>query len=225
MPARDAGLIRHLGSSNVRPEHLAEAQAIAPVVCVQNQYGIGARPEQDEFLRTCGEQGVAFVPFYAIAGAGREMGARDADREEVLAVARTRGECGAGPARVDAAPRGTCAGHPRYRQPGSPGRKRGRRPTAPLRGRAGRPGLPPPGRSVSERIRDVGRRGTRTAAWSPVAGVTTAAGRRAARRSRHARCRGCPSGHPAWLLSFRVPQPCQRSTSIQALNRRRPRCP
>ncbi|WP_246466662.1 aldo/keto reductase [Streptosporangium album] len=67
---RDAGLIRHLGISNVHPEQLAEARAIAPVVCVQNQYGIGARPEQDAFLRTCGEQGIAFVPFYSIAGAG-----------------------------------------------------------------------------------------------------------------------------------------------------------
>ncbi|MGP3638405.1 aldo/keto reductase, partial [Streptomyces sp. 24-1644] len=72
---REAGLIRHLGLSNVTPEHLTEAQAIAPVVCVQNQYGIGARPEQDAFLRRCGEEGIAFVPFYAIAGAGREAGA------------------------------------------------------------------------------------------------------------------------------------------------------
>lgn len=88
---RDAGLIRHLGISNVTPEHLAEARAIAPVVCVQNQYGIGMRPEHDEFLRSCGEQGVAFVPFYAIAGAGREAGASGADSDEVLAVARAHG--------------------------------------------------------------------------------------------------------------------------------------
>ncbi|ACZ88048.1 aldo/keto reductase [Streptosporangium roseum] len=88
---RDAGLIRHLGISNVRPEHLVEAQAIAPVVCVQNRYGIGAQPEQDAFLRTCGEQGVAFVPFYAIAGAGGEAGAHGSDSDEVLAVARAHG--------------------------------------------------------------------------------------------------------------------------------------
>jgi aryl-alcohol dehydrogenase-like predicted oxidoreductase len=88
---RDAGLIRHLGISNVTPQHLAEAQAIAPVVCVQNMYGIGVRPDQDEFLRTCGEQGVAFVPFYAIAGAGRTAGTTGADRDEVLAVARAHG--------------------------------------------------------------------------------------------------------------------------------------
>lgn len=67
---RDAGLIRHLGISNVRPKHLAEALAIAPVVCVQNRYGLGASPERRGFLRVCGEQGIAFVPFFAIAGEG-----------------------------------------------------------------------------------------------------------------------------------------------------------
>ncbi|MFJ7206907.1 aldo/keto reductase [Streptomyces sp. NPDC098789] len=72
---RAAGLIRHLGLSNVRPHQLAEARAIAPVVCVQNAYGLGSSPDQAEFLRDCGEQGVAFVPFYAIAGAGRTAGA------------------------------------------------------------------------------------------------------------------------------------------------------
>ncbi|MFF3343094.1 oxidoreductase [Streptomyces flavidovirens] len=88
---RDAGLIRHLGISNVRPGHLAEARAIAPVVCVQNPYGIGARPEQDELLRACQEHGVAFVPFYAVAGAGREAGASGVESDEVLAVARAHG--------------------------------------------------------------------------------------------------------------------------------------
>jgi pyridoxine 4-dehydrogenase len=84
-------LIRHLGVSNVRPEQLAEAQAIAPVVCVQNPYGIGMRPEHDEFLQDCGEQGIAFVPFYAIAGAGGQAGVTDAHSDEVLAVARAHG--------------------------------------------------------------------------------------------------------------------------------------
>jgi aryl-alcohol dehydrogenase-like predicted oxidoreductase len=88
---REAGLIRHLGLSNIRPGHLAEAQAIAPVVCVQNPYGIGMRPEQDEFVRTCGEQGVAFVPFYSIAGSGREAGATGGHPDEVLTVARAHG--------------------------------------------------------------------------------------------------------------------------------------
>ncbi|MGW7453426.1 oxidoreductase [Streptomyces sp. NPDC054787] len=88
---RQAGLIRHLGLSNIHPHHLAEALAIAPVVCVQNRYGIGIRPDHDAFVRSCGEQGIAFVPFYAIAGTGREAGASGAEHEEVLAVARAHG--------------------------------------------------------------------------------------------------------------------------------------
>ncbi|MFJ7587721.1 oxidoreductase [Streptomyces sp. NPDC097617] len=94
---REAGLIRHLGISNVSPEHLAEARAIAPVVCVQNMYGIGVRPEHDAFVRACGEQGVAFVPFYSIAGSRREGGADGTESEVVRAVARAHG---ASPAQV-----------------------------------------------------------------------------------------------------------------------------
>ncbi|MDI2130674.1 oxidoreductase [Yinghuangia seranimata] len=88
---RQAGLIRHLGLSNIRPHHLAEATPIAPVVCVQNQYGVGVRPEDDEFVRTCGEQGVAFVPFYAIAAQGTTHGASTHDAPEVEAVAEAHG--------------------------------------------------------------------------------------------------------------------------------------
>ncbi|MFE5792646.1 aldo/keto reductase [Streptomyces sp. NPDC056503] len=88
---REAGLVRHLGLSNVRPHHLAEAQTIAPVVCVQNMYGIGASPEQKEFLRICGEQHIAFVPFYSIAGTGRTAGATTDHSPEVHAIARAHG--------------------------------------------------------------------------------------------------------------------------------------
>jgi aryl-alcohol dehydrogenase-like predicted oxidoreductase len=84
---RAAGLIRHLGVSNARPEHLDQALAIAPVVCVQNSYGLGHRPQQDELVRRCGELGVAFVPFFAIAGAGREAGPGNAESAEVRAIA------------------------------------------------------------------------------------------------------------------------------------------
>ncbi|MEU7336160.1 aldo/keto reductase [Streptomyces sp. NPDC007074] len=85
---RDAGLIRHLGVSHVTAGQLAEARAIAPVVCVQNPYGIGASAEDTSLLRICGELGLAFVPFFAIAGAGREAGPGARDGETVRAVAR-----------------------------------------------------------------------------------------------------------------------------------------
>ncbi|MCL8016986.1 aldo/keto reductase [Streptomyces sp. AS02] len=95
---REAGLIRHLGVSAVQPRHLAEAQAIAPVVSVQNRYALDRPdPEADELLRLCGEQGIAFVPFYAVAGEAEERGATTAHDDEVLAVARAHG---ASPAQV-----------------------------------------------------------------------------------------------------------------------------
>jgi aryl-alcohol dehydrogenase-like predicted oxidoreductase len=86
---RDAGLIRHLGVSNVTSEQLAEAQTIAPVVCVQNRYALDTRSEDsDELLRSCGDQGIAFVPFFSIAGEGREQGARTTESPELSKVAQ-----------------------------------------------------------------------------------------------------------------------------------------
>ncbi|MEW2812786.1 oxidoreductase [Streptomyces massasporeus] len=95
---REAGLIRHLGISNVTPRHLAEARAIAPVVCVQNRYALDRPdPDSDELLRVCGEQDIAFVPFYAVAGEAAEQGATTAHDEDVRAVARAHG---ASPAQI-----------------------------------------------------------------------------------------------------------------------------
>ncbi|MFF6880574.1 MULTISPECIES: oxidoreductase [unclassified Streptomyces] len=95
---REAGLIRHLGISNVTPRHLAEARAIAPVVCVQNRYALDRPdPATDELLRLCGEQGIAFVPFYAVAGDAAEQGAATAHDDDVRAVARAHG---ASPAQI-----------------------------------------------------------------------------------------------------------------------------
>ncbi|MFB6846796.1 oxidoreductase [Streptomyces sp. NPDC056373] len=86
---REAGLIRHLGISNVTSRHLAEARAIAPVVCVQNRYALDRPdPDSDELLRVCAEEGIAFVPFYAVAGEAGEQGATTDHDEEVRAVAR-----------------------------------------------------------------------------------------------------------------------------------------
>ncbi|KQV15657.1 MULTISPECIES: aldo/keto reductase [unclassified Kitasatospora] len=94
---RAAGLIRHLGVSNADAAQLAEAQAIAPVVCVQNRFGLGAAAAEQELLRSCGEQGVAFVPFFAIAGEGKESGVGGTDSPELLAVAAAHG---ASPAQI-----------------------------------------------------------------------------------------------------------------------------
>ena len=87
---RDAGLIRHLGVSDVTVDQLTEALLIAPVVCVQNRYGFELR-EHDPVLRACAERGLAFVPFFAIAGPSRQSGARPPDSGPLLDVARRHG--------------------------------------------------------------------------------------------------------------------------------------
>lgn len=89
---RDEGLIRHLGLSNVTPAHLAEAGGIAPVVCVQNAWGVDyRRGDGDEMVALCGERGIAFVPFFALAGAGREAGPSGTHDAAVRSVAADLG--------------------------------------------------------------------------------------------------------------------------------------
>jgi pyridoxine 4-dehydrogenase len=61
------GLIRHLGLSTVNAEQLAEAQAIAPVVCVQNLYNL-ARRGDDALVDLTAAQGIAFVPYFPLGG-------------------------------------------------------------------------------------------------------------------------------------------------------------
>ena len=86
---RDAGLIRHLGVSGVTIGQIRQAQTIAPLVCVQNRYGIGQREASGgDVVAACGQRGIAFVPYFAIAGPGRERGPAEAEHGEVLAVAR-----------------------------------------------------------------------------------------------------------------------------------------
>lgn len=84
------GKIRHLGLSNIRNEHLAQAQQIAPVVAVSNRYSVDFGRVNDELLSLCGEQGIAFVPFFSLAGADREVGGVAAS-DPVETVARERG--------------------------------------------------------------------------------------------------------------------------------------
>ena len=85
---RHAGLIRHLGISGVTAEDLSAAQGIGPVVCVQNAYGLDR--SADPLLRICGEQRIAFVPFFAISGAGRHDGPGQ-EPSELAAIAAGHG--------------------------------------------------------------------------------------------------------------------------------------
>jgi pyridoxine 4-dehydrogenase len=61
------GLIRHLGVSNVTTQQFAEAQAIGPVVCVQNHYNLVHR-DDDPLIDALARQGIAYVPFFPLGG-------------------------------------------------------------------------------------------------------------------------------------------------------------
>ncbi len=61
------GLIKHLGVSTVSAEQIAEAQAIAPIVCVQNFYNIANR-QDDALIDSLAAQGIAYVPYFPLGG-------------------------------------------------------------------------------------------------------------------------------------------------------------
>jgi pyridoxine 4-dehydrogenase len=61
------GLIRHVGVSNVTAAQLKEAQSIAKIVCVQNQYNLAHRHD-DAFIVDLAKQGIAYVPFFPLGG-------------------------------------------------------------------------------------------------------------------------------------------------------------
>jgi pyridoxine 4-dehydrogenase len=61
------GVIKHLGVSTVSAEQIAEAQSIAPVVCVQNLYNIANRTD-DDLIDSLAAQGIAYVPYFPLGG-------------------------------------------------------------------------------------------------------------------------------------------------------------
>lgn len=61
------GLIRHLGVSNATAEQVEEAQAIAPIVSVQNMYNLANRGDDALIDRLAGE-GIAYIPFFPLGG-------------------------------------------------------------------------------------------------------------------------------------------------------------
>jgi aryl-alcohol dehydrogenase-like predicted oxidoreductase len=61
------GLIKHLGLSTVSAGQIAEAQSIAPVVCVQNFYNLANRAD-DELIDSLAAEGIAYVPYFPLGG-------------------------------------------------------------------------------------------------------------------------------------------------------------
>jgi aryl-alcohol dehydrogenase-like predicted oxidoreductase len=63
------GLVRHLGLSNVTTQVLADAEAIAPIVCVQNHYDVTHRHD-DPLVDALARRGIPFVACSPLGGFG-----------------------------------------------------------------------------------------------------------------------------------------------------------
>lgn len=63
--AQQAGKIRHIGLSEVTPEQIQQAQAIVPIVSVQNRYNMVER-KSEATLQFCQEHALAFLPWYPV---------------------------------------------------------------------------------------------------------------------------------------------------------------
>jgi pyridoxine 4-dehydrogenase len=61
------GLVRHIGLSNVTRKQVADARAIADIVCVQNHYNIAHR-DDDALIDELAAAGVAYAPFFPLGG-------------------------------------------------------------------------------------------------------------------------------------------------------------
>jgi aryl-alcohol dehydrogenase-like predicted oxidoreductase len=61
------GLVRHIGLSNATSKQIADARAIAPIVCVQNHYNIAHR-DDDALIDDSAMADIAYVPFFPLGG-------------------------------------------------------------------------------------------------------------------------------------------------------------
>jgi aryl-alcohol dehydrogenase-like predicted oxidoreductase len=94
---REEGLLDHVGLSNVDADTVTRARGITDIVCVQNRHAPGyERSDADDLLTACRDAGMAFVPFFTIAGRAREGHAE----ERYDAVHRIAAAHGATPAQV-----------------------------------------------------------------------------------------------------------------------------
>ncbi len=84
---RDAGKIRHAGLSNVTLDLLREAEAIVPVVSVQNRYNVAYRGPSENIIDYCERSGMAFIPWFPLGANSDDI----AQNTEVQIVAKAHG--------------------------------------------------------------------------------------------------------------------------------------
>jgi pyridoxine 4-dehydrogenase len=67
------GKIKHIGLSEVKVAQIRRAQAVLPIVSVQNRYSVADRGS-DDVLEYCEQEGIGFIPWFPLA-AGQLSGA------------------------------------------------------------------------------------------------------------------------------------------------------
>jgi pyridoxine 4-dehydrogenase len=64
---QEQGKIRHIGLSEVTPAEIEAAEKIVPIVSIQNKYSLAER-KHEQALAYCEQRGIAFLPWYPVAG-------------------------------------------------------------------------------------------------------------------------------------------------------------
>jgi pyridoxine 4-dehydrogenase len=64
---QEQGKIKDIGLCNVTLPEIKQASKVAKIVSIQNIYNIGHRPAED-VVKYCEEEGLAFIPWFPIAG-------------------------------------------------------------------------------------------------------------------------------------------------------------
>jgi pyridoxine 4-dehydrogenase len=79
------GKIRHIGLSEVTPQQIEEASKIVDIVSVQNRYSLSDR-RNEETLNYCELRGIAFLPWYPMAG-GKQLKAEHPSARPLTQIA------------------------------------------------------------------------------------------------------------------------------------------
>jgi pyridoxine 4-dehydrogenase len=73
---KEQGKIRHIGLSNVDESQLRVAQALTPVVSIQNRYNLGDR-RSEAMLDLCEQEAIAFLPWAPVQDADGNRALQD----------------------------------------------------------------------------------------------------------------------------------------------------
>jgi aryl-alcohol dehydrogenase-like predicted oxidoreductase len=74
------GKIRHIGVSNVTESELREAEAITPVVSIQNRFNVSDR-SSESLVDLCEQESMVFVPWAPIIDSDRSAAVREAAKQ------------------------------------------------------------------------------------------------------------------------------------------------